>query len=92
MHKAGIHAKAVLADPSSYEALNPADFGLTREIVMGHRLTGWNTVRARAQTLGLALDDEAIQIVTRQIKSRADIQPMTMIEIDALLQSYEPQL
>jgi len=92
MHKAGIHAKAVLADPSTYEALNPADFGLTREIVMGHRLTGWNTVRARAQTLGLALDDEAIQIVTRQIKSRADIQPMTMIEIDALLQSYEPQL
>ena len=29
-HKAGIHAKAILADPTTYEVLNPSDFGMTR--------------------------------------------------------------
>ncbi len=85
MHKAGIHAKAVLADPSTYEAIRPEDFGLTREIAIGHRLTGWNAVRGRAQLLGLSLDDAVIQDVTRTIKAQADTQPLTMKEIDALL-------
>jgi homocitrate synthase len=39
-HKAGIHAKAVLNDPSTYEALPPEAFGLTRYIHIAHRLTG----------------------------------------------------
>ena len=85
MHKAGIHAKAVLADPSTYEAIRPEDFGLSREIAIGHRLTGWNAVRGRAQRLGLALDDAVIQDVTRVIKAQADTQVLTMAEIDALL-------
>ncbi len=85
IHKAGIHAKAVLADPQSYEAINPEDFGVSREIAIGHRLTGWNAVRSRAQKLGLDLDDAAIQNVTRIIKERADVQPLTMDEVDALL-------
>ena len=29
-HKAGIHAKAILASPSTYEVINPSDFGMTR--------------------------------------------------------------
>jgi homocitrate synthase len=85
MHKAGIHAKAVLADPSTYEAICPEDFGLSREIAIGHRLTGWNAVRSRAQRLGLALDDAVIQDVTRVIKAQADTQSLSMAEIDALL-------
>ena len=85
MHKAGIHAKAVLADPSTYEAISPEDFGLSREIAIGHRLTGWNAVRSRAQRLGLALDDAVIQDVTRVIKAQADTQTLSMAEIDALL-------
>jgi homocitrate synthase len=85
MHKAGIHAKAVLADPQTYEALDPADFGLTREIVIGHRLTGWNAVRGRARALGLTLDDGAIQRITQEIKQRADMQPLTLEEVDGLL-------
>ncbi len=85
IHKAGIHAKAVLADPKSYESIDPADFGVTREIAIGHRLTGWNAVRSRAHALGLELDDAAIQAITRTIKERADIQPMSLDEVDALL-------
>ena len=85
IHKAGIHAKAVLADPKTYEAIDPADFGVTREIAIGHRLTGWNAVRSRAHALGLALDDAAVQNITRIIKERADVQPMSLDEVDALL-------
>ncbi len=85
IHKAGIHAKAVLADPESYEAINPADFGVTREIAIGHRLTGWNAVRSRAQALGLNLDDAALQNITRVIKQRADAQPLSLDQVDALL-------
>ena len=85
IHKAGIHAKAVLADPSTYEAINPADFGIRREISIGHRLTGWNAVDGRARELGLNLDRDTVQAITRVIKARADVQPLSMSEIDALL-------
>lgn len=87
IHKAGIHAKAVLADPTTYEILRPEDFGLNREIVMGHRLTGWNTLRDRANTLGLDLPDDVIRAVTRDMKERADVKPLTLDEIDALLRA-----
>ena len=85
IHKAGIHAKAVLADPTTYEAIDPHDFGLSREIAIGHRLTGWNAVRGRAQALGLNLDDATLQDLTRIIKARADQQPLSSGEIDRLL-------
>jgi homocitrate synthase len=91
MHKAGIHAKAVLADPASYESLNPEDFGLSRNIAIGHRLTGWNAVRQRANLLGLSLDTATLQQVTQMIKARADVQPLTLQEVDALLMETAAQ-
>ncbi|MFP4323778.1 MAG: homocitrate synthase, partial [Anaerolineales bacterium] len=85
IHKAGIHAKAVLADPSTYEIIDPADFGLSREVAIGHRLTGWNAIRDRAQTLGLALSDDTLKRITQEVKRKADIQPLALHEIDELL-------
>jgi homocitrate synthase len=85
IHKAGIHAKAVLADPRSYEAIDPQDFGVQRQVAIGHRLTGWNAVRSRAHALGLELDDAAVQGITRIIKERADVQPLSLDEVDDLL-------
>lgn len=85
IHKAGIHAKAVLADPSTYESINPTDFGLRREVVIGHRLTGWNAVRNRAENLGLALDEMTLRGITATIKARADETPLSKSEIDSLL-------
>jgi hypothetical protein len=35
-HKAGIHAKAILNNPSTYEILNPEDFGMTRYVSIGY--------------------------------------------------------
>ena len=63
-HKAGIHAKAVLNNPETYEILEPQDFGLTRYISIAHRLTGWNAIKARAEQLNLDMPDEEIKAVT----------------------------
>jgi homocitrate synthase len=85
IHKAGIHAKAVLADPGTYEILRPEDFGLSREIAIGHRLTGWNSIRERAISLGLGLDDSTLREITQEIKRLADVKSLSLNEVDALL-------
>ena len=62
-HKAGIHAKAILNNPSTYEILNPADFGLTRYVHFASRLTGWNAVKTRVGQLGLVMTDDQVKEV-----------------------------
>ncbi len=85
IHKAGIHAKAVLANPDTYEILKPEDFGLNREIAIGHRLTGWNAIRERSLALGLHLNENVLRAVTQTVKKRADVKALTLSEVDALL-------
>lgn len=84
-HKAGIHAKAVLNNPSTYEALKPEDFGLTRYIHVAHRLTGWNAVKNRADQLGLDLTEGEAKMLTEKIKSMADDRVLTLDDVDSLL-------
>ena len=91
-HKAGIHAKAVLNDPSTYEALRPEDFGLTRYVHIAHRLTGWNAVRSRAEQLGLDLPDGVLRSLTQRIKDEADERAITLDHVDALLHSSAADL
>ncbi len=86
-HKAGIHTKAVLNNPETYEVLKPEDFGLTRYIHIAHRLTGWNAIRYRADQLGLELTDDEIRKITEEVKTMADLHPLTLDEVDSLLHS-----
>ena len=90
-HKAGLHAKAVLSDPSSYEALDPSDFGLERRLELGHRLTGWNAVAHRARSLGLSLDERQARAATSEIKRLADGGPLSPERVDELLRDYTAQ-
>ena len=90
-HKAGIHAKAILNNPSTYEILDPADFGLTRYIHVAHRLTGWNAIKQRAEQLQLNLSDDAIKEITAQIKTLADQKRLNLDDVDVLLRSYHSQ-
>lgn len=87
-HKAGIHAKAILNNPSTYEILKPEDFGMTRYVSIGHRLTGWNAVKNRAEQLNLELTDDQVKEVTAKIKELADIRVQSMSDVDRLLRSY----
>ncbi|PWN43648.1 putative LYS20-homocitrate synthase [Ceraceosorus guamensis] len=86
-HKAGIHAKAILANPSTYEVLRPEDFGMTRYVNIGSRLTGWNAVKSRAEQLGLTLSDDQIKDVTQKIKALADVRETQLEDVDNLLSS-----
>jgi homocitrate synthase len=90
-HKAGLHAKAVLSNPSSYEALDPADFGLERRVELGHRLTGWNAVAHRAASLGLALDERQARAATTEIKRLADHGPLSPERVDEVLRNWTAQ-
>ena len=87
-HKAGIHAKAILNNPETYEALDPRDFGLTRYISIAHKLTGWNAVKDRAEQLGLSLTDDQVKAVTAHIKSLADHKPIDLEDVDELLHRW----
>lgn len=87
-HKAGIHAKALLNAPDTYEALDPHDFGLTRYISIAHRLTGWNAVKARADQLGLELTDAKVKKLTQHIKALADERALTLDDVDNLLRNW----
>jgi homocitrate synthase len=90
-HKAGIHAKAILNNPSTYEILCPEDFGLSRYINIAHRLTGWNAIRSRAEQLGLELSDDRIKHITHEIKILSDEHHLTLDDVDALLRNeYYP--
>lgn len=90
-HKAGIHAKAILNNPSTYEILDPADFGLTRYLHIAHRLTGWNAVKQRADQLQLNLSDPQVKEVTARIKAEADQRRLSLDDVDALLREYHSQ-
>ncbi|OLL26034.1 Homocitrate synthase, mitochondrial [Neolecta irregularis DAH-3] len=84
-HKAGIHAKAILANPSTYEILKPEDFGMSRYVHVGSRLTGWNSIKSRADQLKLSLDDMQCKDITKKIKGLADIRELTMASFSLLV-------
>ena len=90
-HKAGIHAKAILNDPSSYEILRPEDFGLERYVHVAHRLTGWNAIRSRAEQLRLELSDDALKEITAHVKALADEKPLSLSDVDALLRHFHSE-
>ena len=89
-HKAGIHAKAVLNNPDTYEALDPQDFGLSRYISVAHRLTGWNAIASRAEQLNLTLSNGDLKEVTRHIKALADQKPLALDDVDGILRNWIP--
>lgn len=84
-HKAGVHTKAVLQNPTTYEAINPDDFGMSRIIDVAHRLVGRNAIRDRAAGLGIELADDSLRLATSQVKAMADEQPISMQDVDHIL-------
>jgi homocitrate synthase len=86
-HKAGIHTKAILNNPSTYEVINPSDFGLTRSFLINHKLTGKHAIANRASQLGLDFDKFQIQTITQKIKALADQQDLTLDKVDEVLYS-----
>jgi len=91
-HKAGIHAKAILASPSTYEILNPEDFGIERYIHFASRVTGWHSIAQRASQLRLHMTEAQIKIITAKIKALADIRPIAVDDCDSIIRGYYSSL
>lgn len=87
-HKAGLHTKAVLNDPRSYEALDPALFGRARTVAVAHRLTGWHAVAERARELGIMLSENQARAATARLKALADERTLDVEDVDELLYEY----
>lgn len=83
-HKAGIHAKAILNNPSTYEIINPADFGMSRYVHFASRLTGWNAIKSRAGQLNIEMSDADAKICTAKIKLLADVRPIAVDDADSV--------
>ncbi|KAL9073603.1 MAG: hypothetical protein Q9161_002845 [Pseudevernia consocians] len=91
-HKAGIHAKAILANPTTYEIINPADFGMTRYVHFTSRLTGWNAIKSRVNQLGLDMTDSQIKSCTAKIKAMADVRHLAIEDTDAIINAFYENL
>ena len=87
-HRAGIHTKAVLNNPRTYEVLNPADFGLVRHVDVGSRFTGKYAVGHRAARLGLQLSSEELCHLTHALKVRAERGPLSQEDVDAFIHAW----
>jgi 2-isopropylmalate synthase len=66
-HKGGMHVAGVNEDPSTFEHIDPAVVGNTRELLVSE-LSGKGTVRARARDAGIELDDEGATSVLERVK------------------------
>ncbi len=86
-HKAGLHTNAVLKNPRAYEIFDPEDFGMSRTIEIGHRLAGWNALKARAKELCLDFEDQELRNIAQLVKNAADKRPLSSSEVDTILRN-----
>ena len=72
-HKAGLHASAILKDPSTYEHIDPGLVGNTRIIPMSNQ-AGQSNLRRRLAEAGIevAPGDSALARILDEIKQRED--------------------
>nr|WP_170538548.1 citramalate synthase [Ruegeria arenilitoris] len=70
-HKAGLHASAILKDPSTYEHVDPATVGNARIIPMSNQ-AGQSNLRKRLTEAGLQVEpgDPALGRILERIKAR----------------------
>jgi 2-isopropylmalate synthase len=72
-HKAGLHASAILKDPTTYEHIDPALVGNDRVIPMSNQ-AGQSNLRARLASAGIEVDpkDPRLGRILDVIKERED--------------------
>lgn len=87
-HRAGIHTNAVLRAPVAYEALDPANFGLSRSIDSASRLIGHHALQSRAAELRLALDGEQARRALAEVKRLADAGPLEQAHVDDVIRRH----
>jgi 2-isopropylmalate synthase len=72
-HKAGLHASAILKDPTTYEHIDPAEVGNARVVPMSNQ-AGQSNLRMRLADMGVAVEkgDTRLGAILEDIKTRED--------------------
>ncbi len=73
VHKAGLHASAILKDPTTYEHIPPETVGNARLVPMSNQ-AGQSNLRARLKDAGIevAKGDPALNDILNRVKERED--------------------
>jgi 2-isopropylmalate synthase len=66
-HKAGLHAAGVQAEPQTFEHVDPAVVGNSRDVLISE-LSGRGTIVEKARQAGIAADGELAQRVVERVK------------------------
>ncbi|CAB4877268.1 MAG: citramalate synthase [Actinobacteria bacterium] len=66
-HKGGMHVAGVMEDAKTFEHVDPEAVGNHRELLVGE-LSGKGTIQARAELMGLKLDDETAGRLVETVK------------------------
>jgi 2-isopropylmalate synthase len=72
-HKAGLHASAILKDPTTYEHIDPASVGNIRVVPMSNQ-AGQSNLRLRLAEMGIDVDkgDARLGAILDVVKARED--------------------
>jgi len=72
-HKAGLHASAILKDPSTYEHIEPAQVGNARIVPMSNQ-AGQSNLRMRLEDMGITVEkgDPRLGLILEDVKARED--------------------
>jgi homocitrate synthase len=87
-HKAGMHLKAMVSNPGTYEIIPPEAFGLARKLIIGSRLTGKHAISYRAREIGITFGEAELRAITRRIKELADRGELSEAQIDDVLREW----
>ncbi|MEM2443594.1 MAG: 2-isopropylmalate synthase, partial [Candidatus Bathyarchaeia archaeon] len=71
VHESGIHTHAILAEPSTYEAIPPEIVGRTRRLVAGKH-AGSHGIRAALIEMGLNPTEEQLKEIFQRVKALGD--------------------
>jgi len=73
VHKAGLHASAILKDPTTYEHIPPETVGNARLVPMSNQ-AGQSNLRSRLEDAGIEVPagDPALGLILERVKERED--------------------
>ena len=92
-HESGIHVSGLLRDPETYEALDPALFGRSRQIVLGKH-SGLAAIRHVLALQGLRTDDSLATELLGRVRAYAEAEkrPVAAEELLALHAALQPSM
>ncbi len=82
-HKSGLHTKAVLEDPETYEAIPPEIVHKQREIIID-KYAGKAAVKDRLNEMGVEPDEEQLEEIVSRVKQSASDGKTRFTDIDLL--------